>query len=93
MDLTAAVDSSGRSLFYGVIGVCRVEAGYHHFMLESAPPHLLASEIIDLDGTGTNQLIVKHLVGQYHGASSAPIFWYSVYEIEGCVPKDVSTYP
>ncbi|MGH9622801.1 MAG: HEAT repeat domain-containing protein [Bryobacteraceae bacterium] len=94
VDLIATVDSSGRNLFYGLVGVCRTDTGYRHFMLESAPPHLLAAEVIDLDGTGINQLIVKRLVGQYRGASTAPILWYSIYNIKGCVPKDVSTkYP
>jgi hypothetical protein len=94
IDLVATIDSSGRQLFYSVIGICQSDTGYRHFTLASAPPHLLAREVIDLGGTGVNQLIAKRLVGQYHGAQTTPAFWHSIYKVEGCVPKDVSPeYP
>ena len=92
--LIATVDASGRELYFSVIVISPPGTTPRFVILNSAPPHLLASELLDLDGKGVDVLITKELVAAYQGSANAPLFWYSIHRMNSGLLEDVSAvYP
>jgi len=92
MCLVATVDASGRQMVYAVAVVCpeRSKGAFRMTVLPSAPPHLLGAELLDLDGDGAFELVTRELVGEYDGAQTLPLYWYSVFRVQNSVPHDAS---
>lgn len=90
--LVATVDSSGRNLFFAVAVICRSPRSdsYQMTLLDSAPPHLLGSELVDIDGDGVFEIVTRELAGGYRGAQTLPVYWYSVFRVKGAIPRDES---
>jgi hypothetical protein len=89
--LIAAVDGSGRELFYGTnIVYCESAQSCTEQDIYDAAPHNYSDELIDLDGSGVNALLVKELAGGYEGGSSVNVFTYKVYKVTGGRATDVS---
>ena len=89
--LVATIDSSGRDLYFALAIVAPPDVTPRLTVLNSAPPHLLANEILDLEGKGVSIIVAKQLVGLYEGADSAPIFWHKIYKMKAGTLEDVST--
>lgn len=89
--LVATVDVSGRGLFYGMLIVWPEGSKFRRTILASAPPHLLASELVDLDGDGLDEIITKEEIGGYRGARTDQIFWYTIWRLQGGKIEDVSS--
>jgi hypothetical protein len=79
-------------MLYAVAVVCpeRTRGAFRMTVLPSAPPHLLGAELVDLDGDGTFELLTRELVGEYDGAQTLPLYWYSVFRVQNSVPHDAS---
>ncbi len=79
--LVASVDASGRDLAYALVVIQPrpgTAEGFWYIVLPSSPPHLLAQEIVDLDGDGSDEIIARDVVGGYQGASTFPVYWDSI---------------
>jgi len=50
----------------------------------------LAMSAVDLDGDGVDELVTAEWPAGYQGASSAPIYWYTVWQFRNGVPRDAS---
>ena len=89
--LIAAVDGSGRELFYGTnIVYCESAQSCTEQDIYDVPPHNYSEELIDLDGNGVNELVVKDFAGGYEGGSSVNVFTYKIYKVIGGKATDVS---
>jgi len=90
--LAATVDARGKQVYSSVAVVCPdLQTGsFQMTVLPSAPPHLLAAELADLDGDGALDLLARDLAGGYRGSQILPIYWYSVFRVKNSVPHDVS---
>ena len=63
---------------------------FRFFPLEGLPNGgLLATSLVDMDGDGSQCLIVRSPVAD-RGASTDPIYWYRIYKWDRGVPQDVS---
>jgi hypothetical protein len=94
IDLVAVIDSGPRRQFFYLAVISKLGMGFRRALLPSAPPHLLATEILDLDGNGISRIVAKNLVAGYRGSETDPVFWYTIYGILDGMAKDVSAqYP
>jgi hypothetical protein len=90
--LVAAVDGSGRQLFYGTaFAYCESPELCTTGVVYDAPPHNYAEELVDLDGNGVDVIIAKDLAGGYEGYASMPVYNYKIYKVIGGRAVDVST--
>lgn len=91
--LVAAVDGSGRELFYGTnIAFCKSPQLCTQQDIYDAPPHNYSEELVDLDGNGTKEIIAKHLAGGYEGGGSIPVFTYTIHKVIDGKVTDVSDH-
>jgi hypothetical protein len=51
---------------------------------------LLAADLIDLDGDGFAEVISSRFAAGYQGASTPPLYWYTIYSFKDGLPHDVS---
>lgn len=89
--LIAAVDGSGRALFYGTgIAYCKSPDTCTEQGIYDAPPHNYSEELVDLDGNGVKEIVAKDLAGGYEGYASMPVFTYKIYKVIDGRATDVS---
>jgi len=63
----------------------------HQFTeIESDSPLPLAMSIVDLDGDGADELVTGARPAGYMGASTPPIYWYTVWRFRDGKPEDAS---
>lgn len=70
--------------------VAPVASGYRFTRIESESPLPLGMSFADPKGTGAADLITARWPAGYLGASTPPIFWYTVWRFHDGVPRDVS---
>jgi hypothetical protein len=51
---------------------------------------LLATDLLDLDGDGFDEVISSEFAAGYQGASTPPLYWYTIYSFKDGLPHDVS---
>lgn len=89
--LVVTADFSGRAFYYTLLLVWPAGDGtFRYTSLSSAGPHVLGREIVDLDGDGFSELLVKELAGGYEGADTVPLYWISVKKMIGGELQDQS---
>ncbi len=66
--------------------------GYKFTEIESDSLLPLPMRIVDLDGDGADELITSERPAGYMGASTPPIYWYTIWRFGGGVPEDVSAH-
>ena len=70
--------------------VARDGRGYHYTRIESESPLPLGMSLVDLRGNGVEDLITAKWPAGYMGASTPPIYWYTVWRFRNGVPEDAS---
>lgn len=53
-------------------------------------PFPLAMQAVDLDGDGIDELVTAEWPSGYQGASTPPIYWYTVWQFRNGIPRDAS---
>ncbi len=53
-------------------------------------PFPLAMQMVDMDGDGVDELVTAEWAAGYQGASTPPIYWYTVWRFRKGVPHDAS---
>ena len=82
---------TGGDRFYWYIGVVAPEGQGFRFsdtISHGALP--LAMTAVDLDGDGVDELVTSHWAAGYQGASTPPIYWYTVWRLRDGMPYDAS---
>jgi hypothetical protein len=51
---------------------------------------LLVTDLLDLDGDGFDEVISSQFAAGYQGASTPPLYWYTIYSFKDGLPHDVS---
>ncbi len=64
--------------------------GYEFTEIESDSILPLPLRIVDLDGDGVDELITSERPAGYMGASTPPIYWYTIWRFRDGIPEDVS---
>jgi hypothetical protein len=64
--------------------------GYKFTEIESDSLLPLPMRIVDLDGDGADELITSERPAGYMGASTPPIYWYTIWRFTSGVPEDAS---
>ncbi|MGH9340353.1 MAG: HEAT repeat domain-containing protein [Acidobacteriota bacterium] len=89
--LVATTDFSGREQYFQILVISPYDgSSFRYFELSSAPPHFLPTEVIDIDGDGIYELVLRELVGDYQGAETLPVFWFSIHRFQDGKIVDVS---
>ncbi len=84
------VTTGGEKLpwFLGV--TCPAPGGFNDTTVMDERMGLLATDLLDLDGDGFDEVISSQFAGGYGGASAPPIYWYTIYSFKDGLPHDVS---
>jgi len=90
VELIAAVDFSGRSMPHKLVILSPEKSRIAYYELNSAPPHYLPVEIVDCDGDGLSEIIVREYVASYAGAETTVIYWASICRLSAAGIVDVS---
>ena len=64
--------------------------GFRYTELESDGGIPFAMQAVDLDGDGVDELVTGIWPAGYLGATTPPIFWYTVWQFHDGVPEDAS---
>jgi hypothetical protein len=87
----ASTDASGRGFFTELTFVfCNSARSCIVGGVPADSPHDLSQELVDIDGDGIDELVVKELAGGYEGVQTIPVFTYSIYRIVSGKAIDVS---
>lgn len=69
---------------------CPRQDGFENTSLTDQRMGLLATDLLDLDGDGFHEVISSEFAAGYQGASTPPIYWYTIYSFKDGLPHDVS---
>jgi len=75
---------------WGLDIVCPERGGFVVTGLLDERMGLLASDLVDLDGDGFDEVISSEFAAGYQGASTPPLYWYTIYSFKDGLPHDVS---
>ena len=75
---------------WGLDIVCPERGGFVVTGLTDERMGLLAADLIDLDGDGFAEVISSRFAAGYQGASTPPLYWYTIYSFKDGLPHDVS---
>jgi hypothetical protein len=91
--LVAPTDASGRAFFTELTFIhCDSSQSCVVGGVSADPPHNLSEELVDIDGDGVDEIVVKELAGGYEGVRTLPAFTYSIYRIASGQAVDVSDH-
>ena len=82
--------SIGRHALGSLVVIKPEGQSFRYFEFEDDEPQPLARKVVDLDGEGVAEVTTAPLVAGYEGATTQPIYWYSIYKFEDGYPRDVS---
>jgi hypothetical protein len=89
--LVASADASGRDFFTELTFLyCNSALSCVVGSIPADSPHDFYQELVDIDGDGIDELVVKKLAGGYEGIQTIPVFTYAIYRIVSGKVIDVS---
>jgi hypothetical protein len=81
---------TGTRFFWSTDIIAPEQSGSRYTELESDGGIPFAMQAVDLDGDGADELVTGSWPGGYLGATTPPIFWYTVWRFHDGVPEDAS---
>ena len=69
--------------------ICPSKGGFMVTHLMDERMGLLVTDLIDLDGDGFDEVISSEFAAGYQGASTPPIYWYTIYGFQDGLPHDL----
>ncbi len=82
---------TGGERFYWNTDVVTPEGqGFQYSEMISNSPFPLAMQAVDLDGEGVHEVVTAEWPAGYQGASTPPIYWYTVWRFRDGIPYDAS---
>jgi hypothetical protein len=75
---------------WGLDVICPEPGGFVVTGLLDERMGLLASDLVDLDGDGFDEVISSEFATGYQGVSTPPLYWYTIYSFKNGLPQDVS---
>jgi hypothetical protein len=75
---------------WGLDIICPEPGGFVVTRLLDERMGLLALDLVDLDGDGFDEVISSKFAAGYQGASTPPLYWYTIYSFRDGLPHDES---